>query len=453
MNNCIFEVYYNDNTHGQFIICNSSTLQHRTAQIISTKYCNFSLDAKAYKLLEKYNKDKTCDFIEECIKPELLEYITNIRLWTTQIYQAKCRTSPFDYMRNGRSRNHNSNILRFFESTLNAYTKQLIENCELISFNESRYIESTFNGGLAKFHGEKNGVYDILTYDFKMSYPHIMAEKLCMFKDVESFEMPTRQPQYLSDYEFKMKKSDPSIYLGLPFGIYKATITSKLKSFNNWFAFNHKTNMYTHYELNFLMENYKELKLTITNLYDCIIYDELVAGKTLFNQWFHRSLELKNELKGNLLVKKLSSSVWGHLSEKNTKWYTEQELESNEKIEVSAIYNDMEEHHTHYLLDEKIKSDESVIYKLQSLKQPYKHQYRLKPWITSLQRVQLYKIIMHMKFATVARYHTDSVSFYNELLTDKDKEKLNNISATFVYEEKTSGMLYYDAGRFHRDVD
>jgi len=283
------------------------------------------------------------------------------------------------------------------------------------------------------------------------SYPHLMAEKLRIFGESVYFEIPTKSPRYVTDYEFKMKRSDSTVYLGVPFGIYKVKIQSRLPSFNKWFAFNHKTHMYTHYELNFLMENYKELRLTLTNLYDCIIYDETVSGNTLFEQWFYRSLELKNELKGNMLVKKLSSSVWGHLSEKNCRWYTDEELDAHKEISVSGLYNDILPHHTHYMCDETIKHNESSIYKLQDIKQPYKHQFRIKPWVTSLQRVQIYMIIMHIGFSKVCRYHTDSVSFYNEMLTDEDKIKLTQISSTFIGEEKTTGWLWYDCGRFHND--
>ena len=56
---------------------------------------------------------------------------------------------------------------------------------------------------------------------------------------------------------------------------------------------------------------------------------------------------------------------------------------------------------------------------------------------------------MHIGFDKVLRYHTDSVSFNRDLLNDDDIEKLNTISSTFIYENKTSGNMFYDKGRFN----
>ena len=446
MNTDNYKVYYKDTGSGRYLVCDSKTMKCTFADYIPYKFHHFQMFGKYYKLCQKYNIQDGDDFLLKAINPELKEYTKNIRIWQTQLYDANCRRSNFDYMLAGKKRNHNFNIMRFLHSTFSQEVKETIANFAPITFQESKYIESTYNAGMAKFHGITNHEYDVFTCDFKMSYPTLMASRMKLFRKQKEFYFPI--------CEGREVKTVPGLNKRFECGIYHIKIESTHDDFNEYFVYN-ATNYYTNIELNYLYDNKDELEITFTDLHDHLIYDEIINGSDIFGQWFHRCRELKTELKGNQLVKMLTSSCWGYLSEKNTKTYTEEQLDENDDIVTTFSKNHILPKHTHYIEKETYKqSIANTIFKLQSIEQPYKTAFRLKPWITAMQRIQMYEIIDYIGFEHVLRYHTDSISFNNETLTSTMKTKLQSgfVSDRFIYEDKTSGNLTYYKGRWNKNL-
>ena len=447
----MYNVYYKDVTTGSYLVCNSKTLKCKRLNRIPYDKHNFQLHAKRYKLTNKYNYDDTNknteEFMAQCINPELKEYCKNLQTWTTEIENSKMRTSKFQYMLNNKICNHNINIRRFMASTFSKKANDIIKSFPPITFTESQCIESTFNAGLAKFHGIKNQNYNVLTYDFKMSYLTLMASKLKMFGENQDFNFPSCEGE-IQDIELKFLKK-VNRYKYLKVGIYHFKIITDNVDFLKWFQFNH-LNHYTELEMNFLFDIADDYNIVFENLQEHMIFNETVNGYNIFNEFYNRSKELKQEFPKNALVKQLSSASWGYLSESNCKFYTEEELDDKPEIVTTVSRNEIEDEHTHYIVDvvNKINLNQTV-YKIQDLKKPYVTNFRIKPWITAFQRIQLYSIIIHIGFNKVLRYHTDSVSFNKDLLNDDDIEKLNAISNTFIYEDKTSGNMFYNNGRFN----
>jgi len=417
MNNEIFKVYYKDTGSGQYLVCDSKTLKVTASNIIPYKFHHFQLFGKYYKLCQKYNIEGKKDFLINAINPELKEYCKTIRAEQKALYEAKCRTSPFDYMATGKKRNHNFNIMRFLHANWSQEVKEIISSFAPITFQESIHIENCYNAGMAKFHGKTKQVYDVYTCDFKMSYPTLMASKMKLFKKQKQFYFPTTEGKLVH-----------SVNTGKRFecGIYHIKITSTNDDFNQYFVHN-ESDHYTNIELNYLYDNQTEFEIEFTDLYEHMIYDDIINGADIFTKWYHRCRELKDELKGNQLVKMLTSSCWGHLSEKNTKTYTDDQLDEEEDIVTSFSKNHILPEHTHYILKETYKqTSNDTVFKLQSIQQPYKTAFRLKPWITAMQRIQMYEIIDYVGFEHVLRYHTDSISFNNVTLSSTMKNKLES---------------------------
>jgi hypothetical protein len=138
-------------------------------------------------------------------------------------------------------------------------------------------------------------------------------------------------------------------------------------------------------------------------------------------------LNQNDELKKNPLLKHICSTAWGALSETNTINKTLEEINS-ENIDVG------DENHMYDIIDE-VRGKNKHYYVLLNNWDPYKHNIRLKPWITSYGRNKIASLVLpHID--KVFRIHTDGIVLYEPV-----KFKLED---KFMWsEEKTTGEIHW----------
>ncbi len=118
------------------------------------------------------------------------------------------------------------------------------------------------------------------------------------------------------------------------------------------------------------------------------------------------------------------SSLWGSLSRGNNIMKTWEEIEQ-EGLCV-GIGNDVDYHIADY-----IKSDTQEYYKLTCMNQPYKHNFRLKSFLTSYGRVKIAEVIM-TDIESVLRCQTDGVVFNKKMRLDFQR---------LIEDPKTTGLI------------
>ena len=374
------------------------------------------------------------------LKEILKDYSESIQTWRDEILNCNSLQKKFDFFNTFikddgiRFQNNNdSNILRFFKLYSSKIHKA--SEWEPVTWNEYLWYEKTYNGGLMKC---KVGDYNCLGYDFKMSYPTILASEITIFDKQRDFYFPVSEGK--SKYIFKLPKK-PEM------GLYRVKIECDDEDF--LFIFNLKcdTNVYTHYDIEFCNEVKKQFKIKIKLILDgepnALIYEgwkNRINGKHVFKPWYDTLTELKEELPNNGLIKMLSSSIWGYLSKINKRYYGDEELDEKE-IEFD-YYDDKD---LKYLcLKEKDNKSGGVDYQLIKKTKPYSNNYRLKPFITSFQRILIAEIAIEIGIKKIVRINTDNITFDRKLLSRKDLLVLANISPTFIEEEKTTGNFHIE---------
>jgi hypothetical protein len=339
----------------------------------------------------------------------LIKYSCNLYEANEQLKKTKILT--FDYIKpyitpDGKviPRTHFKNI----ESVFKMLCKGKYEHHEQISDIEFKWFEKCYNAGLQY---TEIGIFDSFGYDFKNYYGSILASK--------DFKIPNKQGK-----ERKFNKLPPKIYTGF----YNVKITSDDPSIKKIFAFS-KENVYTSLDLKFALELQKQFNINIELITDvefnAYIYnlDTLEEGHKIFNYWFLKLTKLKAEMPKNILLKMISSSLWGHLSKNNTLTVTEEEA-------FNLSEKDEEAYSIHDIIT--TKSGQSF-YKLLNVKKPYFYNIRLKPFITSFGRVKTAKIAL-LNLDKVIRVHTDGIVF-----SEQQKFNIEN----FISEDKTTNKIRF----------
>jgi len=292
----------------------------------------------------------------------------------------------------------------------------IIPAFDRISKTEVEWFEQTFNAGIVYFDGIKE---TIKTYgwDFKAYYPYLLGNS--------KLKIPKKKGKLLKLETLPNK---------IKFGIYKVLIVCNNPDFKKVFSFS-KNNLYTHYCLNFAIK-YKELFNIDINLitdceYNALIYkkSELISSCDIFGNWYAKIKLMKEELTDNILVKPLSTQLWGSLMKKNTFYKTEQEIINN-KLDVGIKYD-----HDFRIVDEL---DNKI--KLHNMNQPYSSNIRIKSFLTSFGRCMIAEIAINAGLEHIKRIHTDNITF-----TKKKKLKIEN----FYPEEKTTGLINWQSSTTH----
>jgi hypothetical protein len=368
----------------------------------------------------------------------LKDYCEKIQIWRDELLNSKSLILPYDFMADITKslgdkfiHTNESNILRFF----NKYSTKIYTNDKFdkVTWNEYLWFEKPYNGALNK---HKKGIYNCLGYDFKMSYPTLLSSKLILNNKIIQYLTPTKKGKL---YRLEKLKKE------LKYGLYRVKITSTNEDFNFIFNFKNDTNVYTHYDIEFCRKHQEQYNITIDLIIDdepnALLYrdEKLINGREIFVHWYNRLCELKQEFPKNGLIKLLSSSIWGYLSKRNSRYYNDVELDANPDITMDDDENN--DKVDYLFLNVKDNINETKDYLLLNKKQPCTKNYRLKPFITSIQRIVIAEICTQIGINKVVRINTDCIVFNKDLLTEQDIKTIKTISPTFIPEAKTTGKF------------
>jgi len=300
-------------------------------------------------------------------------------------------------------RTHFSNI----ETVFKMLSKGKYEHHEPISSIEYSWFERCYNAGLQY---TDVGTFDCYGYDFKNYYGSILASK--------DFKIPNKGGR-----QYRLNKLTPVIRTGF----YHVKITSNDPNIKKIFAFS-KENVYTSIDVKFALElkNTYNIDINIELITDVefnvYIYplDTLESSNNIFDKWYNTIVQLKKEFPKNMLLKMLSSSLWGHLSKFNWKTISEKKLDeiNEDDWDIDNIF---------------FTDDGTQFYKLINKIKPYYYNMRLKPFITAFGRVKTAKIAL-LNIDDVLRIHTDGIVFNKE-----QNFKIENL----IPEAKTSGKITF----------
>lgn len=393
-------IVYFELSSGSFRVWHSDTETIETCFILPDKISKFYMSGKQYeatdKDLSRYGKD--IYLASEELKTSKYFYFDYI---TPDLIKKGAKIGEYYY------KSHTSNI----ESIFKIKCKGKYEKHEPIDLTEYKWFEKSYNGGLIY---TDIGIFDCYGYDFSNYYASILAS--------DEFKIPTKPGT-----ERKIEK----LYNKIKFGFYLVSIGCGHPDFNKVFNYS-PNNVYTSHSLKFALEHQEEYNVNITLITDvdknCYIYDlkDLVSGSKIFTPWYDTIIGLKKEFPKNILIKMLSSSLWGHLSKGNVINRTEEE------VEQLGLIIGMTDKSDYIIKDEIINENgETLYYKLLNTKNPYKYNLRLKPFITSFGRAKTAKMAL-LDIENVIRIHTDGIMF-------KEKQHFNN--PYFIPEEKTTGRI------------
>ena len=305
---------------------------------------------------------------------------------------------PIDYFKYF---THYSAVLMTFKRLC----KGKYEDHEKIDATESKWIEATHNGGLTYCN---NGIHDSYGFDFTAFYPSLMGQ----YKFILPHKRGTEQ----------FLKEIPQI---LSLGFYHVKITSNHKHATKLLAFSPE-DVYNNISLSHaqeLQEDYGfNIELIIDGKPNAYIYPKGVRSSSVFGVWVDKLSKVKLKHPKNKLIKHLLSSLWGTLSQSNNIIKTWDEIQS-EGLKIG-----MGSGADYKIIDYHAEKD---YYKLQSMAEPYRHNIRLKSFLTAYGRVKIAEVAMTDLDGCV-RVHTDGIVFNKQM-----KEKFTGL----IKEDKTSGRI------------
>ena len=162
----------------------------------------------------------------------------------------------------------------------------------------------------------------------------------------------------------------------------------------------------------------------------------MVSINSITKEWHDFVMDINAKLPKNKLLKFLISACWGVLSETNTINKTEKEINDN-KIDIGNP-----DDHEYDIIDE-IETKKSHYYVLLNSWQPYKHNLRLKPFLTAYGRNKIgnmaYKHLEH-----VVRIHTDCI------VTDID---IKYDDPYILPEDKSTGYIHFHHNNCYKKID
>lgn len=271
---------------------------------------------------------------------------------------------------------------------------------------ESKYIELPYNGGLMYCKPSKKAHY-YYSNDKNNFYSEIMGNPKY------EFYFPKSEGK-----ETKINSIDDIKY----YGMYHIKILPKNENAKKIFSFT-SSNWYYYYDILTVLNNkeYFEYELIDCDI-NAYIYENdcMVKSSDIFGGWLKKLSYLKSKFPENKLIKELTRA-WGVLSMKNKIKIEEKELLENiDKYEGYEIID------THY-------NEESTIHILENInEQPYKHNIRLKGWITSYARYEIAKTIL-LNIDNVIRVQTDSITYNIDIEPNEDEKR----------EEKSTGYIKF----------
>lgn len=305
--------------------------------------------------------------------------------------------------------------------TFNRLCKESLRTFPAIEYTEHTWMRSTFNAGL--FYG-KPGTYDFAyAYDFKSFYPTTLCDP-----EVE-FKIPNGPGA-----QTKLKRL-PEKATDLRYGFYKVVIRSEHPDVCKVFSFS-KSDTYTHISLAFAMRQKERFNFTIklnkSAEYNAYLYDEqsLVPTEKIFGQWFRTLSAIREQYPKNKLVKHLSSSIVGHLSQIKRVTCDENQI-GDYDVSVNADDDGSE-----YIVDNiTYHADGSECFYLMKRNDCYRCNFRLQPFLTAQARVLIARVALK-NIDKVVRIQTDGI-----VLTECLYSRVPNLFAEPKYTTKRGEQL------------
>jgi hypothetical protein len=159
--------------------------------------------------------------------------------------------------------------------------------------------------------------------------------------------------------------------------------------------------------------------------------DDVISLNSMTSLWHEKVSALKAQYKSNGLIKFLASGTWGAIQQRNTRYYTYEEIQKKNKKKKWSI--GVSEDDTHTILDMKTVKDVEY-YRVVNTNKAYHFNLRLKPFETAQARNDLATLARkHLKH--IIRIQTDSISF-NKPLDIND--------TNYALEDKTTGLIHWD---------
>jgi len=331
----------------------------------------------------------------------LMEYVKDFKKWTVELYENKIY--PIHYTK------YNSHYTAVLFTFSNISKKKYADHEEIGNL-ESKWMEACPNGSLQYCKPQTCKSY---AHDFSEMYPGILTNP--------NFIIPTKAGKE------KTLKKLPST---LETGYYRVKITCDNEEFLKTFAFS-ALHTYTNVSINFAQIHQEEFDVKIELIKDgspnAYVYDATTQGSKIFSYWFYKMVELKKLFPKNGLVKHLFSALWGYLcafNKMNLSW-----AEIEEKgLKVGMGPN------CDYIIKEYHLFENQDYYEVIDAKKPYKHNIRIKPFLSACVRNKTANVaLLHLKH--VVRIHTDCIVF--------DKKYNFNIPH-LVNEDKTTGLIKWN---------
>ena len=271
----------------------------------------------------------------ECNKFEIVKgfepTFEGLRLYSKALKEAndeiqKSKILPFSYdifdnkIRNKKTKTTSNMWRSSATATLSFFKRMTPKNTyamlEDLTTEESQLTELSVKSDIF-YAKSKTTLEDAHSYDFRMCYPSLLAST--------KFFFPKSPGKYIDFTSIDVNITD----LKPQYGYYHCQIIIKSLNCRKVFVFN-PDNWYTHYDLIIAMKLKKQYGgIELNPLGKAYIYadDDLVCGNDIFGFWYSHLKLLKDVCPKNILVKQLSSSLWGYLAQSNAFKCLEEEAE------------------------------------------------------------------------------------------------------------------------------
>jgi hypothetical protein len=208
-------------------------------------------------------------------------------------------------------------------------------------------------------------------------------------------------------------------------GFYRVKITSDHKHATKLFAFS-SDDVYNNISLDHAIElqddyNFK-IDLIIDDKPNAYIYPSGVRSSSIFGVWVDKLSNIKIKYPKNKLIKHILSSLWGTICQSNNI------IKTLDEIQEEGLKIGMGNSFDYKIIDYKAEKDS---YKLQCMAKPYRHNIRLKSFLTAYGRVKIAEVALTNIEGTL-RIHTDGIVF-NKPMKDK--------FIGLIKEDKTTGRI------------
>ena len=230
----------------------------------------------------------------------------------------------------------------------------------------------------------------------------------------------------------------------MKFGFYFVRITCENDDFRKRFSFS-PNHCYTHTSLYQAIKYQQEydikIKLIVNNEPNAYLYEEkdLIAGDKVFGKWFKIMSELKQKFPKNKLIKQLTSSLSGQLTQRSIIYKSYQQI-IDEDLDVCFD----ESQDGQYMAVENVFTKTGDYYELQDLKNPILYNFRLMPFVTSYGRNKLSRVLTDENIKDVIRICVDGISFTKPQEFNDDD---------FAVDKKTSGNIKWNNVVSYDNVD